>query len=52
MKHTAVIFDREKNYGGKLAGYLNANSGFMFSVLAFYDEAKFRDFCLKERPEL
>ena len=52
MKHTAVIFDREKNYGGKLAGYLNANSGFMFNVLAFYDEVRFRDFCLKERPEL
>ena len=52
MRHTAVIFDKRKAYGEKLAGYLNTNKRFMFDVLAFHKENEFLEYCREDKPQL
>ena len=52
MNNIAVIFDREKIYGEKLAGYFNSNNRFMFDVIAFHEKEELNDFCMDNTPKL
>ena len=52
MRHTAVIFDKERTYGERLAGYFNSMGRFMFDVIAFSDEGELKRFCREDKPQL
>ena len=52
MKHIAVIYDREKKYAEKLAGYFNVSDIFPFETRAFYEIEEATIFCIENEVEV
>jgi len=52
LRHFAVIYDDERVYAAKLAGFLNMTNSFSFYVRAISDREEFEDYCTNNPPRI